>query len=439
MNTIEECLRHYASVQPGKTALKCGNESLSYGKLYDLACREALALHGSAQSLVPVVASPDMKFVVSYLATHLAGCTAVPLDKATTPQRLEQAKALFRDKTAPQGVADVLFTTGTTGKQKGVMVSHMTIAANAENLAEAQEFNDDITFVVCGPLNHIGSLSKLYPSIAVGATLHIIDGLKDMDGFFRAIDGAQAKAASFLVPASIRMLMTFAEHEIAARAAKIDFIETGAAPMPLADMQQFCSLLPHSRLYNTYASTETGIISSFNYNAGECLAGCLGAPMKHSSIKITADGRVACMGDTLMSGYWEDDELTHAVMPDGHTVVTNDSGYIDAFGRLRLSGRNDDVINVGGYKVAPTDVEDAAMGFAAVRDCVCVAASHPVVGTVVKLLVVADGKLNCRELAKYLKTKLDAYQCPCMIEQVDSVNRTFNGKIDRKSYRNGNH
>ena len=118
--------------------------------------------------------------------------------------------------------------------------------------------------------------------------------------------------------------------------------------------------------------------------------------------------------------------------------MTNDSGYIDSCGRLRLSGRHDDVINVGGYKVAPTDVEDAAMAFPSVRDCVCIAANHPVVGTVVKLLVVADGKLNCRELAKHLKTLLEPYQCPSMIEQVESVNRTFNGKIDRKSYRNGN-
>lgn len=437
MNTLEEHLRHYASVQPGKTALKCGNESLSYGKLYELACREAAALRGG-QRLVPIVAIPGMGFVVSYLAVHIAGCTAVPLDKATTPQRLKQTKAQLRGKAAPQDVADVLFTTGTTGKQKGVMVSHKAIAANAENLAEAQAFGNDLTFVVCGPLNHIGSLSKLYPTIAVGATLHIIDGLKDMDAFFRAIDAAPAKAASFLVPTSIRMLMAFAECEIAARSAKIDFIETGAAPMPLADMQQFCSLLPHSRLYNTYASTETGIVATFNYNGGECIAGCLGAPMRHSAIKITADGRVACTGDTLMSGYWEDDELTHSVMPGGHTVVTNDSGYIDSCGRLRLSGRNDDVINVGGYKVAPTDVEDAAMTFPSVRDCVCIAANHPVVGTVVKLLVVADGKLNCRELAKHLKTLLEPYQCPSMIEQVESVNRTFNGKIDRKSYRNGN-
>lgn len=437
MNTLEEHLRHYASVQPGKTALKCGNESLSYAKLYALACREATALR-SAQKLVPIVAIPGMEFVVSYLAAHIAGCTAVPLDKATTPQRLEQIKAMLLGKAAPQGVADVLFTTGTTGKQKGVMVSHKAIAANAENLAEAQAFGNDLTFVVCGPLNHIGSLSKLYPTIAVGATLHIIDGLKDMDAFFRAIDAAPAKAASFLVPTSIRMLMAFAEREIAARSAKIDFIETGAAPMPLADMQQFCSLLPHSRLYNTYASTETGIVATFNYNGGECIAGCLGAPMRHSAIKITADGRVACTGDTLMSGYWEDDELTRSVMPGGHTVVTNDSGYIDSCGRLRLSGRNDDVINVGGYKVAPTDVEDAAMTSPPVRDCVCIAANHPVVGTVVKLLVVADGKLNCRELAKHLKTLLEPYQCPSMIEQVESVNRTFNGKIDRKSYRNGN-
>ena len=69
-------------------------------------------------------------------------------------------------------------------------------------------------------------------------------------------------------------------------------------------MLQLCHVLPQSRLYNTYASTETGIVSTYNFNNGNCLAGCLGLPMKHSSFFITEDGLIGCKGKTLMSGYW---------------------------------------------------------------------------------------------------------------------------------------
>lgn len=435
MNTLEDCLRHHAAVHPGTIALTCGNVSVTYGKLHDMVCREALSLGELNGRLVPLIATSSASFLVSYLAVHLAGGVAVPLDKDTSPEQLSQHTASFAGKTAPQDVADVLFTTGTTGKSKGVMVSQRAIMANAENLAEAQQFDSNLTFVVCGPLNHIGSLSKLFPSMLVGAAVSIVDGLKNMPAFFSTVANAPVKAATFLVPASIRMLIAFARHELAAQASKIDFIETGAAPMPLADMQQLCSLLPHSRLYNTYASTETGIISTFDYNAGECLAGCLGKPMRHSSIEITPDGRVACSGKTLMSGYWGDEQLTRSVMHDG-TVFTADMGHLDSCGRLRLSGRNDDVINVGGYKVSPIEVEDAAMGFPGVSDCVCIAAEHPVVGTALKLLVVADHAVDRRLLSKHLHSKLASHKCPNFIEQVDAIRRTFNGKIDRKSYRN---
>ena len=428
MNTLEEHLRHYASVQPGKTALKCGNESLSYAKLYALACREATALR-SAQKLVPIVAIPGMEFVVSYLAAHIAGCTAVPLDKATTPQRLEQIKAMLLGKAAPQGVADVLFTTGTTGRQKGVMVSHKAIAANAENLAEAQAFGDDLTFVVCGPLNHIGSLSKLYPTIAVGATLHIIDGLKDMDAFFRAIDAAPAKAASFLVPASIRMLMAFAEREIAARAAKIDFIETGAAPMPLADMQQFCSLLPHSRLYNTYASTETGIVCTYNYNDGQYLAGCVGRPTRHAQVKITGDGHIACRGPMAMSGYRDDEAATARTMQDGW-VVTADLGTLDEEGRLHFKAREGDIINIGGFKIDPLKVEEAARQISGVDDCICVEADSPLFGPCLELQYVSTSGQPLAKplLARSLAARLEPYEVPRLYEHVEQLATTFNGK-----------
>jgi acyl-CoA synthetase (AMP-forming)/AMP-acid ligase II len=241
--------------------------------------------------------------------------------------------------------------------------------------------------------------------------------------------------ATFLVPASIRMLIQFSSEQLAKVADKMDFIETGAAAIAQADMEKLCELLPKTRLYNTYASTETGIIATYNYNHGKCIAGCLGRPMKHSRLLITEGGLIACQGDTLMSGYVGDPERTATILRD-HTVYTSDIGIIDEEGQLHLKGREDDVINVGGFKVAPTEVEDAAMAFDKLKDCICISTDHPITGRALKLLVVMnDGELlNKRQLALHLKERLEPYKVPMLYEQVEKVARTFNGKLDRKAY-----
>ena len=335
----------------------------------------------------------------------------------------------------PEEAADVLFTTGTTGRSKGVVISHRAIVADAENLVEAQGYESNVTFIISGPLNHIGSLSKIYPTVMVGGTLHITEGMKCIDDFFRAAETAKGPVATFLVPASIRMLLAFGERRLAELAGKVAFIETGAAPISVSDMQRLCAVLPGSRLFNTYASTETGIIATYDYNAGGCIAGCLGKPMRNSSITITAEGYVACKGQTLMTGYLGDKEQTGKVLRNG-MLITSDIGHIDAEGRLMLEGRSGDVINVGGYKVVPTEVEDVAMALPQIVDCLCVPANHPVLGTVLKLLTVMEegAKLDKRAIALALKASLESYKVPVFYEQVEEIRRTFNGKPDRKSY-----
>lgn len=117
------------------------------------------------------------------------------------------------------------------------------------------------------------------------------------------------------------------------------------------------------------------------------------------------------------------------------TIITADLGSIDMKGRLRLHGRSDDVINVGGYKIAPTEVEDIALAFSGVKDCICIEAPHPVVGKVLKLLIVPDVDYNRKNLVNYLKSKLESHKVPVLYDEIAEVRRTFNGKIDRKSYR----
>lgn len=429
--TIEDKLRSHATYSPEKIALKCEGKSYSYSALFKAAYLKSTELGDVTRKMVPIVATSTFDFIASYFAIHLADAVAVPLGKELPSCKRKQLIDTFSGKIAPEGVADILYT---TGKSKAVMISHETIMADAENLVEAQEYDGDLTFIINGPLNHIGSLSKIYPVIYTGGTIQLIDGMKDINRFFEVIDDANTKVATFLVPACIRMLLTIAKDKLTSYANKIDFIETGAAPMPLEDMRLLCQVLPQTRLYNTYASTETGIISTYNYNDGECLAGCLGMPMKRSLFFITDDGVVGCKGKTLMMGYWNDTDATEKVLKDG-AIITADLGSIDRKGRLRLYGRRDDVINVGGYKIAPTEVEDIALAFSGVKDCICIEAPHPVVGKVLKLLIVPDVDYNRKDLVNYLKSNLESHKVPVLYDEITEVRRTFNGKIDRKSYR----
>jgi acyl-CoA synthetase (AMP-forming)/AMP-acid ligase II len=315
------------------------------------------------------------------------------------------------------------------------MVSHRALIADAENLIAGQGFSHDLVFIINGPLNHIGSLSKIWPCIILGATIIILEGMKDLNAFFCALDYPAKKMATFFVPATIRMLLQFGPDKLASYADKLDFIESGAAPLPQADMLRLCELLPKTRLYNTYASTETGIIATYNYNDGRCMANCLGRPMPHSRVFITPEGLIACQGDTLMSGYVGDPELTATVLRD-NTIFTSDVGTLDEEGMLHLSGRASDVINVGGFKVSPIEVEEVAMSNPMVSDCICISASHPVTGHALKLLVVTSPgqTLDKRTLARFLADRLEPYKVPMLYEQVDTIARTYNGKLNRKHY-----
>lgn len=438
MNRLEDYLKLHAEQQPEHIAVVCNGETITYRQLYGKSLKRAeeIQKQKESNSIHVFRSTQDADFVVEYLATHMAGAIAVPLEKNTPDERYNEIYAAVSDLEMSPDIADILYTTGTTGKSKGVMVSHKAVIANAENLIDSQGFSKDVTFIINGPLNHIGSLSKLYTVIVSGGSMFLLDGMKDLNALINAFDYSCEKVATFLVPSAIRILLQFSKDSLKRFADKIDFIETGAAPMAHSDMLLLCELLPKTRLYNTYASTETGIISTYNYNDGECLVGCLGEPMKHSQIIITEEGRIACKGDTLMSGYAGDGELTSQVLHDD-TIYTADSGEIDDKGRLRLKGRVDDVINIGGYKIAPTEVENAALSVPGVKDCVCAAGKHPVLGTALKLLyVIEEGTdVTPKIIADFLKTRLELYKVPLMYEAVDSIHRTFNGKLDRKFYK----
>lgn len=435
MTTLEDYLRHNASVWPDKVALSTSDSSLTYQELLDAVCKRATEIAALPSRAYLLRASQGIGFIIDYLAAHKSGKVVVPLEKDVPEERLRDIARLTESASIPPETSDILFTTGTTGKCKGTMISQGVILADAENLIEAQGFSPELTFIITGPLNHIGSLSKIWPCLMVGASIHIMDGLKNLDAFFSAVRQSPAKVATFQVPASLRMMLRFGHRQLEESADRFDFIETGAAPMTQTDMEELCALLPHTRLYNTYASTETGIIATHDFNAGLCVAGCLGKPMKNSTLTIDAEGFICCKGKTLMLGYCGDEQETARVL-HGDTIRTNDKGTLDSEGRLQLAGRDGDIINAGGFKINPVEVEDAVMSLPQIADCICVPAPHPVLGTALRLLyVVKDSQsIDKKTLARHIASRLESHKVPHLYSQVDKIERTYNGKLNRKAY-----
>ena len=436
---LEDFLRTDAEKYPSKVAAICGEQAMTYEELYNAVLQRSRDFSHKKGKAVIFPTTQSIDFLITYFAIHLAGAVAVPLEQQIPEERKLDIQSIAEKDELPEGAADILFTTGTTGKSKGVIISHSTIIAEAENLSLAQGFNKDTVFIICGPLNHIGCLSKVFPIIMQGGTLLILEGMKDLNAFFNALEYPSDKLATFLVPANIRILCTLGAKRLKEYSHKLDFIETGAAPMMHADMLKVCELLPTTRMYNTYASTETGIIATFNYNVEgkkRCMEGCLGKAMKNSHFEITPKGTIACKGKTLMMGYAGDKELSRQVLHD-NTVYTSDMGRIDEDGMIHMLGREDDVINTGGLKVAPTEVESIALELPEIEDCICIAATHPIMGVVPRLLIVqkADCSLDKKKIANHLASKLERYKVPFYYEVTDKIARTYNGKINRKFYR----
>lgn len=436
--TLEQSIYNNSISSPNKVAAICGDEQITYFDLWEnIKSTAAILEKEGLQKNRPYVftSTQDINFIITYCAVHHLGAIAVPLEAGAADERIKSIQDEVTKCEFSDDITDILYTTGTTGKAKGVMLSSTCLEACADNFIHDLHFTSELLFIISGPLNHIASLFKMHPVLTIGGTVCILDGLKDLNAFFDIFNLPYRKFATFLVPASIRMLLQFSYDEIAKVSDKIDFIETGAAPITRSDMQQLAEALPNSRLYNTYGGTEIGCVSTYNFNDGKYMEGCIGRPMKNSSVEVTEDGNVIVSGKTIMSGYVNDEQNTRQVLRDGK-IHGSDLGYVDESGMIHLKGRQGDVINVGGFKVDPVEVESAASSHPSVKDCICIRATHPVIGTVLKLLLVpAPGaEFNKRELALHIKSRVEPHKVPTYYEVVEEISRTYNGKLNRKNY-----
>jgi len=486
--SVVEWVANHAINKPEHVAVIANGTETTYKELYALVLGYCHYLKQSGLKkgdIIVTKASQNLEYVVLYLAIHLAGGIVASLERNISDEgvvkvirKLRASVAIIDEKpvyentlillpkkgildTAKKHIgqehiieypheddsADILFTTGTTGESKGVELSHKALAATAENLIYGCQYKPDTVMILPGPLNHANAIRKLFTTLINGSTIYILNGMMSVKRFYDALNYPKGTIACCLPPAAIRTIFQTTQDKIGEYENRIDFIESATSPLPEPDKLRLCHLLPKTRLYNNYGSSESASVCMYDYNANPGLTGCIGKAMPNSEILVVDDkhniitssienmGLIACKGDVNMKGYVNDPEATKAVLIDG-IVYTNDIGYIDQEGFIYISGRKGDVINVGGLKVAPTEVESAALAYEGIDDCICIGVDDVITGKALKLLVVMKepSAFDIRSIRTFLISKLENYKVPMQYELVDRIARTYNGKLNRKAY-----
>ena len=477
--TVTGIIKYRAEETPDKAAIIVGSTVLSYGRLYEMISSAASSLmkHGVQKgSHVVSVARPDFEYVACMYAVLGIGAVQIPVENHIPMERLSEiAKLVDADfviseekpdcncnwiasrtvdyeseatNLEPVGISDecseIVFTTGTTGRSKGVMLTSHCLDVYLKAINPSFQLDERSIFLVTTPLNHVGGMHRIHQCMAAGSTLILMDGIKDLRAFFGAIH-TYGVTHTYLPPASVKLLITLAKKEVAKLDGKLQFIYTASAPFPVRDIEILMSLLPHTRLHQGYGSSETGSICNCCYNAlGESID-CLGKPYPCVEVILTdahgniinepyKEGFIKSRSGMNMIGYYKEPDLTSQVLRDGF-VCSTDLMFFDDRGNLHFAGRGDDVINVRGFKVSPVEVENLALEHPSISDCVCIPYEDKKQGCVVKLLVcMNDGyELDMEGITKFISSRVEPYKVPKFIEQVDEIVRTPNGKINRKA------
>ncbi len=339
--------------------------------------------------------------------------------------------------------AEILFTTGTTGVSKGIELTHRNVVAVAENVIDGVEMAKDNVELIPVPLSHSHGLRRYYANMLNGSSVVILNGVAFAKVVFDCIEKYNVNSMD-LVPAALSSLLKVSGDKFAEFKNQIRYIQLGSAPIPECDRLKLCELLPNSRLYNFYGTTESGCSCILDFNKYKDKKKCIGRPTCHAkflflndkgeSIEATKEnpGVLACAGDMNMLGYYKAEELNQEIMKDGY-IRTQDLAYVDVDGMICLLGRQGDVIESGGNKISPTEIEDVALTYEIIEDCACVPVDNELVGKEPKLFVVIKKGYEFDYVAIYqfLSGHLEKYKVPRIIEQIDMIPRTFNGKIKR--------
>ncbi|MFN2614902.1 MAG: class I adenylate-forming enzyme family protein [Actinomycetota bacterium] len=491
--SIASGIREFAIATPSATAVVDGDRRLTYAALDERARRVASVLLSTGLSpgdrvavalgnrleypeIAAGIASAGMCMVpvnprltaseISYIVSHAETRAAIVDDSlalvgdalAANPQKLvlsidgtsigadyEEALAdvspsdagIVVDELSPFCVA---YTSGTTGKPKGVMISHRSRALTFLGTALEWGLGPGRRTIAVAPLYHGAGFAFGYGALHVGGELWMLRAF-DPAALIDTIERARAQSV-FLVPTHAAMMRALGDIP-AERLASLETLYFNAAPMPHALKLWLHELLPHVGLHELYGSTEAGIVSNCRPPDVLRKVGSVGPPWLMTEVRLVDDsgaiiegpgiGELYSRSPYLMNGYLKDEEATLACTTEDGFLTSGDVARIDEEGFIYIVDRVKDMIISGGTNIYPREIEDVLLSHPAIRDAAVVGFPDETYGEQVVAFVV--GRTDPTSLDEHCRAFLARFKVPRRYEVVESLPRNAAGKILKRELR----
>jgi long-chain acyl-CoA synthetase len=388
--------------------------------------------------VAPLVGDLIRRHRVVICEGEVAGLPTVDELGAGQPDEL---RAREMDPSAP---AAILFTSGTTGRQKGATLSHANIASNVSAVNRYMRAGPADRLLVALPLFHVGAQNVLMNGGFAAAATLVLHRRFDAERCAAAIEEHRVTIV-IGVPTIYISLLNIGVRPSAL--ASVRLYKSSAATMPVEIARRWRDTYGQP-VMEGYGLTETSPASTFNHEH-EYRAGSVGTPIDLVDMRVVDEedreappgvwGQVVFRGPNVMLGYWNRPEDTRLAMRGGW-FHTGDVGYVDDDGYLYLVDRMKDMINAAGLKIWPREVEEVLYRHPAIRECAVVGVPDALKGEIAKAVLATRPDTvppTPAELDAYCRTHLAAYKVPRMYEFVDELPKSPSGKILKRVLRQG--
>ncbi|MEM1048080.1 MAG: malonyl-CoA synthase [Pseudomonadota bacterium] len=392
-----------------------------------------------------VICDPAAEAALAPIAAE-TGASLMTLGTAGTgslADAAETAPASFETIARDKGdLAAILYTSGTTGRSKGAMLTQENLLSNARTLARYWQFSADDVLLHALPIFHTHGLFVATNTIAtVGASMIFLPGFK----LEPVLDGLKRATAMMGVPTFYTRLLASPEFT-RERVAHMRLFVSGSAPL-LADTHIAFEERTGHRILERYGMTETNMNTS-NPCEGERRAGTVGFPLPGVDVRIADpetgapvdDGEIGMIevcGPNVFKGYWRMPEKTKSEFRDDGYFITGDLGRIDPDGYVTIVGRGKDLIISGGYNIYPKEIELAIDAIDGITESAVIGVPHPDFGEGVVGIVVRDegAAIDESALLQSLGTSLARFKQPKRIFFSEELPRNTMGKVQKAALR----
>ena len=358
-----------------------------------------------------------------------------------------------------EDVSILMYTAGTTGRPKGVPLTHKSFVSYMLNNVEPADPEKSEVNLLTVPLYHVAGCQAMLAATYGGRTLAIMRQF-DVKQWMETVQKEKANRA-MLVPTMLKRVIDdpdFNKYDLKS----LKVITYGAAPMPFEVIKKAIEVMPWARFINAFGQTETastitalgpedhvlhGISPQEKEKRLRRLAGSIGRPLPDVEMKVIDEegrelppgetGEIVARGPRIMGGYWKDPEKTAKAMTKDGWLRTSDMGWKDEENYFYLAGRGDDMIIRGGENISPEEVEQAIGSHPAIEEIAVIGVPDPEWGQEPKAIIVLKKgqKATAEEIIEYCRQKLSSFKRPRTVVFVDELPRNPMGKVLKKALR----